>query len=1352
MEINNKILTELQNRLKVGNKRGVHLNAIPANSRYKFDIKKLTYIEKELPQKFINSLLTEQPMRFKISWKNDVLDFDNKLEKFNSQLAKISKSFDNLINQTEVIESEKGISTFGFGFPLLVRKDEVDNKLTVAPILIWSLKVKHTKEFNTWVVQRNEDDPIYTNDVLINHLQNDSKIKIDEIPSEMLADGLIDENELIDICVNILSQVNSAVPETLSVNLRQQFHAGINPISSKDDYSKLPIRHDNAFIDFAGLFSIFEVQKQSIIADYANLMQTGNLFIDSNVTIENNHFQSISSVETDPSQQSILDSIKDTPSIIVQGPPGTGKSQTLTALLVNALENERKTMVVCEKRTALEVLENALIEKGLDTETILIKDIIRDRRLVVDSVRDRVDDSEFRAIAKKPSKTALNNITSQAQKIIDIINSKHKKLDEKLLDNNWSDTVGKLLNKLRQNKNANYQLNLDNSIFVLNSEEFNELYNMLVQAEPVYSLYKEFLNLSFLNTNKYIDDNPFGIEDNIKKAFQSYNEIFNSNNSEINNILISNKNNPDLFDDEKRNKFFYKMFAIISKQKKQSISDANRLEILLDNLVDKINTDNFTKEPVSKENNKQIVSQIQSILEKNKQFFENQNDVFTKEYNWYYLFNKLTDQQKAVVTSLLDKTNWGEVFSIYYFDTVLKKNANNNLPINNTDYTILNDALINIQNEQIKFVKKFWRAKQAKISKEFSQKHKDISVENLYNKRSGKNHKRLSLRKIVDFDIDLFTTFFPIILTTPDVSSAMFANRNKYFDIIMFDEASQLKIEDNLPALFKGKQIVVAGDEHQMPPSNYFSKVLEGNENTEEEENDDEKTLNSDDFLLSSESLLDFATEANFKTEYLDFHYRSKHPYLIDFSNYAFYNQRLIPLPNNFDYTPISYIAVDGIYQDHINKKEAEAVFTILEENIHRMPNGKYPSVGVATFNIAQRDYIKNKIVERKQFEKFKEFNDKMIELEESGFFVKNLENIQGDERDVIILSTTYGKDTNGKFAQRFGSINQQKGYKLLNVIVTRAKYKFYVCSSIPENVFLNYSDLLTEEGNNKKAVFYAYLAYSKAVSENNNEGRKAVLKALTEETNLDTNSSSNTKYNSNEFINEVYEELCEHFDKENVYSETKFAGFDIDIVVDLKIEGIPKIAIECDASANHNSEQAYVYDMHRLKILENYNFVFHRIWSTNWWRNPQKELQNLISFINKQENNSANSKYNNKVQNISNAFTNFGENNQEITETDYSEDIPKSATVNNNITEEKEEVKNVKHVMSNSIVTLKYLNNDNIYDFRITENSTEKNPNNGIQDIILDSPLAQTLLNAIVGDIVKIDNLDNYIEILSIN
>lgn len=525
MELTEKLLTELQRRLKIGNRRGVHLNAIPAKSRYKFDLNRLSHIDKNLPNNFVKALLSELPLKFRISWKDNVPDLNSLFEEDQSQLVKITKAFENIINQTEAIESEKGINTFGFGFPILARRDRADNKLTVAPILIWSLRIKRTKEFNTWEILRNEEDPIYMNEVLINHLQSDVNIEIEQIPSEMLDDGLINKSKLIEICLKLIRAVNTTSPDDLEETFKKKLDK-ITSIGDKALYDKLPSNSSNSYIDFAGLFSIFEVQKQNIINDYGNLMELERIDIDLE-DLEGHSFQPISSVETDPSQQSILHSLEATRNLLIQGPPGTGKSQTLTAVLINALENNKKTIVVCEKRTALEVLYNALIEKGLNYHCVLVRDIVKDRKTVVDSVRDRVDTSEYKRYRYNYSKESLENLIVKAKDLISNINKKHQKLDKKLIGNkSWSTVVGDLLAEIKGNTNNN-NLNVEKNLFIYSIKELDTLLDLFQKGQTLYTDFLPIQSISFINTSKLVGDNPYIIEQSINDDFDIYSTQMN---------------------------------------------------------------------------------------------------------------------------------------------------------------------------------------------------------------------------------------------------------------------------------------------------------------------------------------------------------------------------------------------------------------------------------------------------------------------------------------------------------------------------------------------------------------------------------------------------------------------------------------------------------------------------------------------------------------------------------------------------------------------------------------------------------------------------------------------------------
>jgi very-short-patch-repair endonuclease len=772
-------------------------------------------------------------------------------------------------------------------------------------------------------------------------------------------------------------------------------------------------------------------------------------------------------------------------------------------------------------------------------------------------------------------------------------------------------------------------------------------------------------------------------------------------------------------------------------------------------LAEKIKEDSWTIKKIEFTEFYKFISDIETLLRHKNEYFKEEHDLFTIEFKWFQFYNGLSTTNKAIVNELKPSINWRKSFLVFYLNSMLVNSANLNLPTNDDEHKELDKTLIGLEKEQLGFIKNFWFSKQIDSTRDFEQQNVNLTVENLYNKRSSNRYKRLSLRQIVQYDANLFTNFFPIILTSPDVASNLFKGMNGYFDIVMFDEASQLKLEDNLPAILKGKQIIIAGDEHQMPPSNYFSKVFDGAVEDEEDiEEEKEIVIDKDNILLSCESLLDFGSELNFQRKYLDFHYRSKHPYLIDFSNYAFYNQRLKPLPNKFEYVPIKYIQVNGTFYEHTNEAEAEMVLSIIDNNINRLPNGEYPTVGIATFNIAQRNLIKSKILERQKFSKFERFNTKIQELEEKGMFIKNLENIQGDERDVIILSTTYGIGKDRKFAQRFGPINHAKGYKLLNVIITRAKFKVYCCSSIPEQVFMNYKEyLITEGSNNKRAVLYAYLAYCKAVSESNHELRLSVLTTLAE------NTSKSAGYDSfkggdleSPFEEEVYQSLADYLGAEKLIPQLKFAGFRIDIVYDPKIIGVPKIAIECDGAKYHSSREAYLYDRHRQKILESHGFVFHRIWSTNWWRNSSRETTKLVDFI-KQIELTTNPNYKDL------SATAFAFTDDIVIVDDYV-----SQTSFHDVEKDNEIIKAIEkngpiqtkiftdEIKLNSKVQVKYMNNGKDISIHIV--STENNKNDkldGIQKIYFKSPLAHSLLGQTVGDIVKIGNLDNFVEILKI-
>jgi superfamily I DNA and/or RNA helicase len=1320
-----EIFQAFQSKLKVGNRRGIHLNAIPGSSRYKFDLARLSAIFDSLPERFILDLLTLRNVNFKFSIhdkssaakeKTNLRDsiYLNRYEeeeieetesKFDSEkeqvLFKLGRSLENLIFQNEVIESEKGVNTLGFGFPILIRKDMSDGQISASPILIWSVKIKPSPEMNTWEISRTEDDPIYLNEVLINHLQSDSGVILDPIPEGMLQDGKIDKPELVSICQNILEKLH--IEQNLDFLLNN--YAPIPLIKTKATYDSLLKNKGDGMIEKCGIFSLFEVQKQNIINDYETLKKEFQPLVQPNEKV----FQSISSIETDPSQQGILESLKNQSKILIQGPPGTGKSQTLTAILINALENKQKTIVVCEKQTALEVLYNALQKQGLGKYTVMIKDSIGDRKLVVDAVRSIIDEVGFKKVLNPYPESVVQEQIQTIETSKARINSVHQFLNQELLTHqNWTEIVGQILHYA----DFKESIDLGNMYFHFDEKEFEGILDLVERGEYLYRNFQKFEETPLFNPKSIIRNHPIETRLKIADSFQSYErnweeikrwtkefeefyiakrrEEFTQQLAEIevlineSEVLTSTLSSDSDVYNSKTDGFLFKLMALFSSSKKKSIETRKRLQAIgtqmksfslhrnfspitisadirenqnaildyrnqlesakkefadkveedfqnLDllhhfdakfshatsdkimnstkTLKNQIQIDNWLFEVELGADFKTFSHKFENKLEQYKSYQNHPEDLFLIEYNWFQFYDSQSELNKNLIERLRPISNWKPSLLSAYFQLVLQRKSDGTLVFNENEYNSLLKKFVYYASTQKNLIKNYWDIQQKNAVKKFETANKDLTVANLYNKRRSEKHNRLSLRQIALKDLDLFTNFFPIILTTPDACSNLFQGRNFYFDNVVFDEASQLKLEDNLPAMLKGKNVIIAGDEHQMPPSNYFSRVFEGSFEDEDDLDEEQDVINAKNAMLNLESLLDYAVEYKFDKNHLDFHYRSRHPYLIDFSNHAFYHARLKPLPSLKIEKPIEFFEVGGTFHDHINEEEADKVLEILE-SIEPDSLGKYPSIGIATFNITQRNFIKRKIIQRETEDEI--FRERILGMETSGLFIKNLENIQGDERDIIILSTTYGRKIDGKFIQSFGPINHSKGYKLLNVIVTRAKEKIYVCNSIPFENYSQYKEALKQEGrNNRRAVFYAYLAYAKAVSEGNEEARVEVLKEL------DTYSNKEDKEefeNENLFVEEVFKRIQLQFPEFSIQKNYQFGGYWIDILIERENE--KPIAIECMSKSVYQEELGYLQDLHKEKILQNSGFEYVRIWSQNVWQNLDAEFYKLKKIL----------------------------------------------------------------------------------------------------------------------------------------
>jgi very-short-patch-repair endonuclease len=499
--------------------------------------------------------------------------------------------------------------------------------------------------------------------------------------------------------------------------------------------------------------------------------------------------------------------------------------------------------------------------------------------------------------------------------------------------------------------------------------------------------------------------------------------------------------------------------------------------------------------------------------------------------------------------------------------------------------------------------------------------------------KTSKQSKAPRLREAVGASLhDGLLAMRPCWLVSPEAAAQIFPLQSGLFDLVIFDEASQCPIEQAVPAIYRGKTLIVAGDEKQLPPTDFFSSrsdeiTIQAND-AEEAEATDEVVRNEQRrpgdqgarFMFEAEDLLEAAicnlppTPGGGR---LMVHYRSEHPDLIEFSNRAFYQGQLEAPPSQLsrqsDSRPIVYLDVGGLYSDRTNRKEAEKVIELLKGLWAR--EGLSPTIGVVTFNQPQRELIEDLIEEICHTDeafaaRCEQEKGRQEENQDVGFFVKNLENVQGDERDVIIFSTTFNRRRpSGNLDRRFGPVGQNGGERRLNVAVTRAKKQIFVVSSMPIDEVSSALGAGSAPGTGITPAGYLqlYLAYAKAVSEGDLARRNYVLDLL--------NCQSAPLHLNGETESPLEEEVRQALEKmgHNVHCQVGESGFRIDLAV---LHPNPVLGyllgIECDGATYHSSRSARIRDVWREKILRKRGWQIHRIWSTRWWFRRADEIEKL--------------------------------------------------------------------------------------------------------------------------------------------
>ncbi len=445
-----------------------------------------------------------------------------------------------------------------------------------------------------------------------------------------------------------------------------------------------------------------------------------------------------------------------------------------------------------------------------------------------------------------------------------------------------------------------------------------------------------------------------------------------------------------------------------------------------------------------------------------------------------------------------------------------------------------------------------------------------------------------SIREVISGMPGTFGQLAPCLLMSPLSIAQYLPADQAQFDVVVFDEASQIATWDAIGAIARGKQTIIVGDPKQLPPTNFFGKVDNDEDNSELD--DHEKDL---------ESILDEAQASGLPTLQLNWHYRSRHESLIAFSNWNYYGNHLVTFPAAESHDRgVSLQHVKGAIYDRgksrTNRQEAETIVTHAVDRMKRClrkPESQRLTYGVVTFNSQQQELLQDLLDEaQRQHPELEWFySDDRIEPT----VVKNLENVQGDERDVMMFSLTFGFDAAGKFPVDFGAINREGGERRLNVAVTRARQELVVYASfLPEQVR---SERSAARGVHDLKAFLEYA----------DKGPEALIARS-------TGSLGGPESPLEEAVAAALESRGWRLDP-----QVGISGFRIDLgVVHPDKPGAYLAGIECDGATYHRSAVARDRDKTRQQVLENLGWNILRVWSTDWWYDPDAAVGQIVSQL----------------------------------------------------------------------------------------------------------------------------------------
>ncbi|AGI47320.1 HRDC domain protein [Thermoplasmatales archaeon BRNA1] len=858
-------------------------------------------------------------------------------------------------------------------------------------------------------------------------------------------------------------------------------------------------------------------------------------------------------------QENVLTAVDKEDEIVVQGPPGTGKSQVITGLICSAVAEGKTVLMVSEKKTALDVVYSRM---GTLSKYALQIDDTADKDRFYKQLGNMLR-TEPRAPA--PGIGQLSEaIDTDVAKLSDIANTLYEPDEFGLKPNDlyardrWLD-----LNDRGQFETFQlYKAGVSPSLLTIDYDELSDLH--IKYSDP------GLIN-NFREYNDILDKSPW--MEKMKTGLTNY---------QISEMKADLERVHAMNEDLSRKGFLSRLFAkgkvdrdtteIVDKYfDRYGPKDIDYVKSNASSISDSIDDyDRFSRRATLyralDSTQREYWKNLTALTRNVKTSYSNANDNMFE-----YIMNDHLQKFDATHSELMQE--------LHDFDSIVADMDRRMEEKRQVTRRLLESELSN----SLRYITE-------------SKRRGDIA-------RIVENKRKWSLNKFINrYGYELFKGV-RIWLLTPEVVSEIIPMEMGLFDLLVFDEASQMYVERGIPSIYRAKKVVVAGDHKQLRPSSLGVGRV-----TYDEEDEEDLDVNS---ALEEESLLDLA-RSRYDSILLNFHYRSKYEELIAFSNYAFYGGRLYVSPNIASPArpPIEMIKVDGKWEDRSNSAEADRVVELLKQIFRERQHDE--TIGIITFNSSQRDLINDRIDDAcsddPAFSNLIASEEKRMDNgEDVGLFVKNIESVQGDERDIIIFSIGYAKNEEGRIMQRFGWLNTHGGENRLNVAISRAKKKIYIVNSFdPEELQVD-----TVKGDGPK-ILKKYLQYARAVSDGNEEYARTILKSFVSPGDDEANPSVDVY----PVMDRVYDALIRK--GYTVERNVGIGGYNIDLAVKQNDKFI--LGIECDSRIYALSASTRERDYHRQKYLESRGWHIHRVWTAGMYKDPAEEIAKIVAAIEKSQ------------------------------------------------------------------------------------------------------------------------------------